>query len=409
LYFDPERGIHLRPSYAILVLSCAASWLGAAPPSTYKPDSVRAEKPAKPPAASEDPYAVETTPPRDTAVLTPSDSAAAASAAADTAVAAPDTASVADTVAAPESDAVPEPEKKQRPRLTRETTVNTMDDMKGRYRSPKKALFMSLLVPGLGQAYVGQSAFNYARAVAYLGTDVALGIFWYHYVVVKYDRKVKQYRGFADENWRQGKYEDSMQVVSDAVTSDQFKQINLFRESYCDAVQDQSSTAGNSLYQGCLDPKANSAGYDLFRASHDDQNWQPDSVAAWRGKFPRLFDFYELIGKEQEFVAGWVDAQGVSYNISGDSITISGTSELRDQYIGMRATANRYARMQAWFLGGIVVNHIVSALDAALSARHHNKALYQTETGLLDRMRLDGGLAFDGVWPRTRVAAIFTF
>jgi hypothetical protein len=78
---------------------------------------------------------------------------------------------------------------------------------RGEYRNPKRALFLSLVVPGLGQAYVGQSTFNYVRAGAYFATEVTLGVLWYQYTVVKYDREVARYRRLADEHWDQRAYE----------------------------------------------------------------------------------------------------------------------------------------------------------------------------------------------------------
>jgi len=75
----------------------------------------------------------------------------------------------------------------------------------------------------------------------------------------------------------------------------------------------------------------------------------------------------------------------------------------------MRAQANRYARMQTWFLGGIVLNHIASALDAALTARNHNRSLYETESTWYDHLHFDGGLAFDQGWPKTNLKAYLTF
>ena len=94
--------------------------------------------------------------------------------------------------------------------------------------------------------------------------------------------------------------------------------------------------------------------------------------------------------------------------VFGDS-SITGTSAYRDEYVSMRARANRYARMQAWFLGGMVINHIASALDAALTARYHNRQLYETESMWYDRLHFDGGLVLDQGWPKTNLTASITF
>lgn len=315
------------------------------------------------------------------------------------------------TAETPKADSVPV--HKTRPRIVRETTVNALNESKGSYRSPKKALFMSLVVPGLGQAYVGQNAFTYARAAAYLGVDVTLAIFWHQYVVVKHDRQVARYRAFADTAWIQSNYEQGPQGISDQANrleSDPgtFDNLNPNRESYCDAVQSASGTTANTLSAGCKDPIGKPSEYSAFVAYvNTSTNGQSgDSIHTFRSNFPGPFQFYELIGKYQEFVTGWKDVQNV--NTTNDS-TVEGTSAYRDQYVAMRSKASEYARLQAWFIGGMVVNHLVSALDAALTARAHNKSLYQTETAWYDRLHLESGLSFDGFWPRTQVLAAVSF
>jgi hypothetical protein len=57
----------------------------------------------------------------------------------------------------------------------------------------------------------------------------------------------------------------------------------------------------------------------------------------------------------------------------------------------------------------MVLNHIVSALDAALAAHFHNKSLYQTDLGWWDKLRLDSHVAWEGGAPRPTVSASLTF
>lgn len=305
---------------------------------------------------------------------------------------------------------------KKRKRIVRETTVNTIDELKGRYRSPKRALFMSLIVPGLGQAYVGQSWFNYARGAAYFIGDVALAYGWHYYVGIKQDREIGKYKAFADKNWRQWKYEDSVFAYKESS-----KDLNQHRESYCDAVQSQGSSKGVLLHGGCMDPDKSSE-YVSFKNEYRDTGSAAE-VGALRANFPNSQQFYEMIGKENEFITGWLDAPEMKTNDSAwyavnDSGAIAqdnagrsilASTAFQQRYIGMRAQANTYARMQAWFLGGMVVNHIVSAVDAALTARYHNKALYQSETSWYDRLHLDSRIAWEGLAPVPSVTASFTF
>lgn len=307
---------------------------------------------------------------------------------------------------------------KKRQRIVRETTVNTIDEIKGKYRSPKKALFMSLVVPGLGQAYVGQHWANYARGAAYFLADVALVYGWHQYVGVKQDRQVDRYRAFADKNWRQYKYEDSIQVTPDL---EDLEKRNAHRETYCEAVQERVSPRGQSLYNACKDPESEE--YDSFETTYDDRDWSDDSVSVLRRRFPNTLEFYEMIGKEQEFITGWLDADSVvmadtgfyAMGADGGALVdkfnnlVLATTPMQQEYIGMRAKANDYARMQAYFLGGLVINHIVSALDAALTAHYHNKALYQTEVRWWNRLHLDSQMAWENFEPKPMVTAYLTF
>lgn len=297
-----------------------------------------------------------------------------------------------------------------RPRLTRETTINPMDVRKGSYRNPKKALFMSLVVPGLGQAYIGQSAFTYARGAAYFATDVTLGLLWYNFSVVKYDKQVKTYRAYADEHWSQKTYEDSVALfASGNVDQFLFDRFNPARGTYCTAVQDGSTPISARFLKGCQTPYSDDqtvvVDYDAFRNSIG--NDPAAGRSARRAAFPDPVSFYEAIGANKEFIFGWDDAIGAGFDLS-DS-TIGGASAHRDTYNGMRQKAKDYSRMQTWFIGGIVLNHIASAVDAALTARRHNRVLYQGESRWYDRVNLDGGMAFDEGRPRTQLTASLTF
>ena len=367
--------------------------------------------------AAEDPYgigtpsaspATPTTPRADT--VRPATPATPATSAADTAQVAPPVAATPDT-----TPRVVTP----RPRITRETTVNPMDVKRGNYRNPKKALFMSLVIPGLGQAYIGQSTFNYVRAAAYFTADVTMGYMWYHYSVVKYDRKVKQYRKFADANWSQSAYESKITELAGVTDQSLFTVLNPNRISYCGAVQSRETTTGNNNYLGCIEPYSDNTttqqNYSSFvnTTLGDDPSTASGlaDLRARRAGFPDDVSFYEMIGANQEFISGWDDWDFVDpgYDLTSDSAW-TGTSAHRNTYNSMRQTAKDYSRMQTWFLGGIVLNHIASAVDAAITARRHNKVLYeQGDARWYDKVNLDGGMAMDLGRPRTYMTAYLTF
>jgi hypothetical protein len=370
---------------------------------------------------AEDPYGIGTSPVApgvpDTGAVPPPAPGAVRVDTARPVILAPDTVPTLQTGRSTSDTVVP---RAPRPRITRETTVNPMDVQRGSYRNPKKALFMSLIVPGLGQAYIGQSTFNYVRAALYFTADVTMGYLWYDYSVVKYDKQVKQYRAFADQHWRQASYEDKITEMVGTVTDQTyFERFNPSRVNYCAAVQPNEG-AGAALYSGCVSPYNNAfdTEYANFKTTYagdvDGQgNVDVAATAARRAAFPGDVEFYEMIGRDQEFLYGWDDAladPGVPTGFDLADTAWVGTSVNRDRYNAMRQTAKDYSRMQTWFLGGIVLNHIASAVDAAITARRHNRVLYEDGGARwYDKVNLDGGMAMDLGRPRTYLTAYLSF
>ncbi len=308
-----------------------------------------------------------------------------------------------DTVAAPQPEPkATEPAPARRRREVRESTVHTIDELKGSYRSPKKALFMSLLVPGLGQAYVG----HYVRGGAYFIADIGLALGWHHYVVVRHREQVTRYRGFADRHWSSARYED--RLYNTIGTEEQFKISNPHRDAYCLSIYRSGINAEKNLLDACAEPyDANKEiNYRTHRAQtsqFEGTNGDLIQLAKFRREtIAEPHNFYEVIGKYNEFASGWEDVQ---FNLT-DTVA---TSAQRSQYLKMRGKANDYSRMQAMFLGGMVLNHMVSALDAAIAAQLHNRRLYQTEVRWYERVRLHSDLVFDGMQPRPSVAATLRF
>ncbi len=296
-------------------------------------------------------------------------------------------------------------QKLQRQIAVRETRINTIDQFKGKYKSPKKALFMSLLAPGLGQAYLG----SYYRASAYVIAEAGLWSGWHYYVNVKHDRQVRRYRRYADANWSHAAYEDSIVSMFSTQGPDIILKANQTRESFCQIFKagDVQKTCKEFSDDYNTDYK-NLPHYGYSRYDYRDSVWNIDTVSLRRSQdipINVIHDFYEIIGKHDEYVSGWRDVS--SFEIR-DSV-IYGESILRGTYRDMRAKATRYSRMQTWFLGGIFINHLVSGLDAAIAARFHNKKLYQTDVQWYDRVRLHSYLAFYHSEPYPTVVAYLPF
>lgn len=276
--------------------------------------------------------------------------------------------------------------------------VHGIDEMKGRYKSPKKALFMSLLVPGSGQLYVGGSKFNYARGGIYLALEASLWGGWYYYSVHKYNAQVSRYEKFAKQKFSAGWYEKKMHdlyyQLDDSDAESKFTERYLSdRESYCKSIY------GSATISNCYN-KNTTFGND---ESHTDRF---DTVALEKTLHNMSFSdpglYYQLIAGGN-YVLGWMDVTDETtvpgLGLSGSSeIVALGQSANQKTYRKMRDKATDYAGMQAWFFGGLILNHLVSAIDAAFTANAHNKELYEEDLSWYDRLNFRSDFTvIDGV------------
>jgi hypothetical protein len=101
--------------------------------------------------------------------------------------------------------------------------------------------------------------------------------------------------------------------------------------------------------------------------------------------------YYELLGKYDQFVAGWDD---LTFADTGNPVTAYTEidsvekvhSELRLDYETRRDDSNKHLKRASNIAGLILVNHVISAIDAARTARA--RAAGADEEALARRARL---------------------
>lgn len=204
--------------------------------------------------------------------------------------------------------------------------------------SPGKAFAMSLVVPGLGQFYSGSKV----KAAGFLALDVTSWLMHFKYRSDGNDLTDK-FNAFADLYWAQTRYEEYLS------------------KAYNGKTDDDSITA--------------------TEVSHH----LPDT---------KTQQYYEMIGKYDQFSWGWDDARLRDSSIDQFTTMFPAVasnipySEHRLEYEIMRDDANKkFDASDKWLIVSLA-NHIISAFDALISAKRHNNNAGGGEFGRL-KVRAD--------------------
>jgi len=218
--------------------------------------------------------------------------------------------------------------------------------------SPLKAGIMSALVPGSGEIYTG----SYLKSALFITVEIASWVVYFTYTK-KGDEQTRRFKQYADENWSVVDYADWM---------------NRWMEKY-----------------GTGDKPIIPINPDLSKKPWERVNWERLNeaeryISRISGGFSHTLAFYgeqqyyELIGKYHQYAPGWNDFDRNFLPRDVDSLKPTPKFKF---YSGERGKANDFYSIAATSAFVIVANHILSAIDASITAISLNKKL-RTETGL---------------------------
>jgi hypothetical protein len=185
----------------------------------------------------------------------------------------------------------------------------------GEPKSPRVAFLMSLVVPGLGEIYTGAIK----RAVGFMAVEAFTWISYAHWRSKGNDLKA-DFRQFADRYWDEGRYRE-WQAYNRSVGSP-------FKENETLPCKESDAGAG-----GCV--------------KVDTQQ------------------YYEMIGKYDQFVFGWDDTRDDDFSTFNPNVR----SALRVDYEDQRNESNKHLKRASIVIGLAVLNRVVSAFDASVHAR----------------------------------------
>lgn len=185
-------------------------------------------------------------------------------------------------------------------------------------KSPGVAFALSLLVPGAGELYAGGSKW---WAGGFLATEAITWTQFFRWRSKGNDLK-EDFRNYADQNWDEARYR---------------------------AWQDYNQSAGEPFQENETLP-CKDGSTDPSCEKHDTQQ------------------YYELIGKYDQFVFGWGDTQGVPITTFNPEVD----SDMRGGYETQRNESNKYLKRSSVISGLAVVTRIVSAIHASAVVRGQN-------------------------------------
>jgi hypothetical protein len=240
-------------------------------------------------------------------------------------------------------------------------------------KKPGRALIYSAFIPGTGELYVGAEK----RGIAFLTVEATAWI-WYFTQRSSGHSKEKDFKDFAGRPNANGNW------IANKWSQEQYIEWYMDWENWYEDRMGDNDPDFEDIFTHHLPPQV------------DD-------------------DYYEMIGKYDQFSYGWIDPEaadqefipgdfapndsllGYTFDITTyhicrwpeDQAGDSTATRNRDIYMDMRDEANKLLKRATWGISAALFNHVISAVDAALAAKSHNKALLQEARYPQLRMEMD--------------------
>ncbi len=223
-------------------------------------------------------------------------------------------------------------------------------------KSGVRAAFLSALLPGAGEAYAG----SWWRSALFVGLEIA---FWSANVYYdnKGDKEDNRMREYGLEHWDEQKYWSK--VYAEAVKMD------LWDKQTLDVVKVEVQTNGNK--------------YEYERIADDDYTQYKDDLRRMESKLNYTHSlpesnthqqYYEMIYKYlHQFGVGWDDAPG--FDFYDNTANILHVTPHIGTYRDMRNRSNDYYDTATTMVSLVLLNHLVSAFDAAIAVKQYNKKI----------------------------------
>ncbi|HCR17722.1 MAG TPA: hypothetical protein DIU35_09575 [Candidatus Latescibacteria bacterium] len=178
-------------------------------------------------------------------------------------------------------------------------------------KSAKLAFIFSLVLPGVGEFYIRYTK----RGAAFLGVEALTWINYARWRGKGNDLKA-EFRKYADQNWNEARYR---------------------------SWQEYNAANGRPYNET-----------ETLPCKHDTGDCEKVDTQ----------QYYEMIGKYDQFVFGWDDVSNVGFSVINNEVS----SGLREDYENQRNESNKLLKRASFIIGLAVANRIVSAVHASTRA-----------------------------------------
>lgn len=220
-----------------------------------------------------------------------------------------------------------------------------------------KPMLASFAIPGLGQ-YLNKSP--WWKTALFAGVEVA-GIAGYIVWTNKADDITREFENWADAHWDMKRWVNDSAILLSDIQANGYPNVNDVRID------------GSHHITIIINGK-----YESSEILLENSNIEYVELRDW--------DFYEGIGKYDQFVAGWDDARS-NWEIVQKSIK-DGDDELivmtpnKQHYLNLRNDSNILYKNAKFAASALLFNHIFSALDALWSANKNKELSYKLDVSI---------------------------
>jgi hypothetical protein len=201
-------------------------------------------------------------------------------------------------------------------------------------KSPFLAGLFSAVIPGSGELYAG----SYWLAGLFAALEGGL---WYYNIDRnnKGDAQTTIFQNYADEHWDVVKYAEWLNANA------------------------KDFEGGENAVHIAINPDATLPSWE--RVDWDAMHTTELAIPVFSHKLPPYGDqqYYELIGKYNQYSYGWDDKNSGNYWNASENFLY---------YSGLRGEANDSYNLADTILNLIILNHVLSAIDAAWAAARFN-------------------------------------